>query len=525
MGSELRLAIILVWIPQAIRQALVWTYWWQVKEYRPDRFRILLTSPDGRRKLQLGTVAVKLLLLLSSICVHNLFWVATAAFLILDLKFLLEIARHQARKPVFTKRGQKIFATSLIFILLTVAGFLPLLFGEVSLLLTPYLGILWTIPIVNKVKKEEIQKAHRKLQAVKPIVVGITGSYGKTTTKEFIAHLLSQKYEAAKTTGSENTEFGIARKTAKYVQKDTKFFIVEMGAYKKGEIRLLTQIVNPQVGIITGIEEQHLALFGSLENIMDAKFELISALPDEGTAIFNFSNPHCRELAQRARKIKPRLKVLSYAVAPTPADLTAKIVSAQVNGIDFEVTEDKTATKLFAPVRGVHFIENLTGAILIARTFGVSWKQIAEGCRTLPATDRALLPFKLKTGTIIIDDSYNTTPKGFAAALEYLNLFKEQKKVVVTPGIIELGKLSQSTHHQLGKLMANRVDRVLLTSPEFARNIQTGLGKRSAVLEVLDNPKRLTRRFSELLGADSVILLEGRMPQSLIDMIGKHKND
>jgi len=533
MGQEIKLITILIWIPQAIRQVLIWTYWWQVKEYRFDRFRVLLASPDGRRKLQLSTVVVKLLLLFLSTRIRNLFWVTTAAFLILNLKFLLEILKHQARKPIFTKRCQKIFGTSLLFILLTVIGFLgvrtphaalPLLFGEASLLLTPALGILWTIPIVNKFKKEAVRQAHQTLQKVQPTVIGITGSYGKTTTKEFIAHLLAQKYPTAKTTGSENTIFGIARKTAKYVQKETQFFVVEMGAYKKGEIKALTQIVNPKVGIITGIEPQHLVLFGSLDNIMDAKFELIEALPAGGTAIFNLSNPHCRKLAQRARKLKSRLKVLGYAVAPTPADLTAKIVSVQVKGIDFEIKEDGTTKKLFAPVHGAHFIENLTGAILVARTFGVDWKQIAQGCKTLPLSDKIMRVHKLKTGTVIVDDSYNTTPKGFAAALDYLPLFKKQRKIVITPGIIELGKLSQSTHHQLGELVANRADQVILTSREFAKDIRTGLGNKAEMLEIIDSPARLTRRFAKLLNEDSVILLEGRMPKSLMDRIGELKN-
>ncbi len=529
MGQELKLIIFLIWFPQATNQVLTWIYWWQVKEYRFDRFRVLLSSSDGRKSLGLNLVALKFFLLLTSVILQEAFWVVIFVLLLLDSRFLFELIKHKSRRPVFTQRARRIFGTSLVFIFLVVVWpNFPLLFGEASLLFAPALGILWTIPIVNKIKKKEVKRARERLRKVKPTVIGVTGSYGKTTTKDFIAYLLSQKSKTARTTGSENTEFGIARKTIKFVKKGTEFFVVEMGAYKKGEIKRLTDIARPQIGVITGIEPQHLSLFGSLEEIKNTKFELIEALPESGVVVINLSDKYCRELSQKARRFHPKLKVLGYSVAEigkkqVSADIEAKVISANPDSVEFEVRENGTITKLAAPIRGVHFVENLTGAILVARTLGATWRQINKGCKTIKLTAGTIDTSKLKSGGIVIDDSYNTTPKGFESALDYLSLFKNKTKVVITPGIIELGKASDAVHKRLGNLMRDKVDKVILTSEDFTKSLTQGLGSERDKLEVVKRPEMLIKTFKEFSSKDSTILFEGRMPGLLMEAVEREK--
>lgn len=538
MGQEFKLIIFLVWFPQATRQVLSWIYWWQVKEYRYDRFKALLASSDGRKNLEVNFIVLKLLLLLALPVFQEVFWIILFVFFVLDIRLLIQVVDKRLRRPVFTQRARRIFNTSLIFVFLTVLWILwsqdmnlsyPLLFGEAALLFTPLFGILWTKPIVNKIKKEEVERARKKLKRVKPIVIGVTGSYGKTTTKDFIAHLLSQKYKTAKTTGSENTEFGIARKTINFIKKGTRFYVVEMGAYKRGEIHALAKIVSPKVGVITGIEPQHLSLFGGLEEIKKTKFELIDVLPPDGTAVFNLSNKYCRELARKTMRLYPELKVVGHFLSRkgrpgVKADIESKILSADINGVTFEVMEGKITKRLFAPIGGVHFIENLSCAILVARIFDVDWKQISKGCESIKMPDKTMAAYKSKKGAYIIDDTYNTTPRGFESAVRYITLFKDKKKAVITPGIIELGKLSKKIHRNLGKLMRDEVDEIIFTNRDFTESIKQGLGGRRAKLKVIERPERLHERFMELVDNNYVVLLEGRMPKSLMDVVERYKN-
>ena len=538
MGQEFKLVILLAWFPQAVRQVLAWIYWWQVKEYRLDRFKVFLLRSDGRKNLEFGLIGFKLLVFLLAVVFHQVFWMIFAVLLALDLKLLLEIINRKSRRPVFTQRARWITASSLIFIfvIITTGAFwlekdnliLIYIVGELSLLLAPVLGIFWTSPLVNVVKRKEIHKAKKRLQEIGPTVIGVTGSYGKTITKEFIAHLLSQKYKTAKTTGSENTELGIARKTVRFVKKGVEFFVVEMGAYKRGEIKVLTQIADPKVGVITGIEPQHLSLFGSLGEIKRTKFELIEALPKKGIAVFNLSNKYCRELAKKARRQFPDLRVFGYFLkgenkTNIAAEIESRILSVDIEGVTFEVKQGKTAKKLFAPVRGAHLIENLSGAILVARLFGLSWKQIREGCRSIQLPEKAMQTYKLRKGAYVVDDTYNATPKGFEAAVRYLLLFRDRKKVVITPGIIELGGVSEKVHKDLGKLMGDRIDEIIFTNREFVKSIEQGLGSKKKKLKVIEKPEKLIEEFVRFVDKNYVILLEGRLPKSLMDFIEKYK--
>ena len=451
-------------------------------------------------------------------------------FLFLDVIFLNNLLRKRVRKPAITERIEKIWLTCFLGIVVTFIAFYfffsnALILGEVLLIITPYVGIIWTIPIVSKIKQQEIKKAEEVLAQVKPTVIGITGSYGKTTTKEFVAHLLSQKYKIAKTEGSENTEFGIARKTYKNVKKGTQYFVVEMGAYKMGEINKLASIVSPSVGIITGLEPQHLSLFGTFENIKKAKFELIDALPESGLAFFNVSNLHVRKLLEKAKKLDKNLRIFSYVLSSAGtkginADMMSKVVGVNENGIMFEVLDGRERRKFVTPLHGVHFIENLTGAILVARIFGVTWREIEKGVSTLDSPDHVMQVYKLKNNKIIIDDSYNSTPTGFKSALKYLFLFKGKKKIVITPGIIELGEIYQEVHTNLGKLMSGIVDQTILLNEDPLKSIKKG--NKITSLSVIKNSRKVVELLRNV--KDAAILLEGRQPVSVMKYLDKEKN-
>lgn len=539
----LRLILAAAWTPQALQQLLAWTFWLQVKEYRRDRFSLLFRSREGLLNLGCPAIAFKLLILLLAVLITStsLSLLAVSLLTALDVQFFINIFTRRFRRPDLTLRsililltGLAVIGGGLILMLITSPTIAPaaiLLPAELVLLVAPALGGGLTLPLALVVKQREIAQARRHLAAHKPAVIGITGSYGKTTTKEFVAQLLSVKYETAKTSGSENTELGIARKTLRLIRSSTKYFVVEMGAYTLGEIKAIVEIVHPQTAMVTGIEPQHLALFGNLERIIRAKSEIVDGLPPGGTALFNFSNPYCRQMADTARRERPDLRVLGYAVlddeAGIPADLSARILSATAGGVRFEILDGAQTVQISAPVHGRHFVENLAGAILIARLNDLTWAEIQRGCDSLQLPDKTMQVSELDNRLTLVDDSHNSTPKAFISALDYLTLFPDKKKIVITPGIIELGPETEAVHRQLGQHLRDiNVDQVILTTKDFFAPLQSGLAEHAnAVLRYSEGPAALRETLSQLGPFEHlVVLLEGRVPAYVLKILKESRD-
>ena len=523
MVTTMNIVLIFSWLPQAVYQALVWTYWWQDKEYRVDRFRVFFFSNEGRRRLSLFLITLKFLsifyFILSGSPSPTLI-----VFFISDIYFLNKYLREGLRRPTFTQRAVKIFATSIFFIFLAIIGIVLfpystpifILLGELSLVFSYHLGTIWTSRVVNRVREKETLEARKVLSKVKPTVIGVTGSYGKSTTKDFIAQLLSQKYKTVKTPGSENTHFGVVRAVNGLVKESTEFFVVEMGAYTTGEIKNLSEIVSPNVGVVTGLEVQHLSLFKTFENIKEAKFELIESLPEGGIAIFNLSNDYCKELFDKAKVLSKKLKIYGYAVNEShSADIVSTPILVDENGVSFWIVFQNEKKKLFAPIAGLHLLENLTAAILIARLYKIPWSSIKKACASIQLPDHTMKTYSLKNDVIIVDDSRNSTPHAFESALSYLTYFNDRLKIVITPGIIELGEKSELIHRKLGKLMSFGVDKVVLTNSDYYSSIKMGLRDGVYKLVTGDQSKLRAEVTKVVNEGNCVILIEGRIPSYL----------
>lgn len=504
---------------QAFRQLLLWTYWLQTKEYRYDRFEALLDSKEGWKNLELLWLFTKLITVFVAIIFGSYFF-SIAIFVFLTGRFFLEASKKTLRKPTFSLRAVEILATGAAAIFATIllsyyTGTVAsnLAVGEVLILVAPIVGILWTTPLVARSRKKTIKEATARLGSVRPIVVGVTGSYGKSTTKEFIAHLLEQKYRVEKTKGSQNTDFGVGRAAA-VLPRGTEVFVAEVGAYKRGEIQSVASFLKPEIAVVTGIEPQHLLMFGSLENIKKAKYELVEALIPDGVAIFNYGNEHCREMASWAKSSGK--KVLGYEVVKdfkdsSSADLKVRVVHALPEKVTFEFKMGKLLKTWEVALSGVHFLENLAAGILVSREMGLDWKQIQEGCQTISPLAKTMHVAKTKAKALLVDDSYNATPSAFRAAVSYISLYKKRKKIVVTSGVLELGRLTNKIHQELGEVLKS-VDEVILTNSDFEKSLKAGLGERSSILSVVTKPDAIIRRLNTSLWEDSVILLEGRMP-------------
>ena len=275
----------------------------------------------------------------------------------------------------------------------------------------------------------------RTLKNVK--VIGITGSYGKTSTKEFLHTILNKKYKVVRTEGNNNTNIGVAKTVLNKVSDDYDYFICEMGAYKIGDIAEICEIVKPEIGILTGINEQHLNLFGSIENTIKTKFELIEALPENGLAIINSS------IKYQVSSIK--VKNIKHFSLDNVND-----INVYQDCVEF-IYKDQEFNANFL---GRHYIENLLAAIITAENLGMNLGEISEAVKKIKPSKFTMRKLDGLNNSIFIDDSYSANPDGVIAALNYLDeVYQDYKKIIVFPGIIELGNKSEEVHQKLfGKI-------------------------------------------------------------------------
>lgn len=529
--------LLFVFILRSTREVLLSTFWWQAKEYRLDRLLVFLKTKRGKGVFVPLLFWVKLLIFFSLLLqmysndpIYLFVYLAGLAFLIEDCVFARELFERRIRKPVFTLRAKRIMATSGAFIFLVILGgyrfglFLNTLQLAVLLLvldklipLATFTGVVWTQVSVNRTKRREIEQAKQRLdQAEGLITIGITGSYGKTCTKEFLATILKTKFKIAATTGSENTEFGIARKIMANVSPETQVFIAEMGAYKKGEIARLANIVCPKIGIITGIAPQHLSLFGNWRNLLDAKYELISSLSNGGVAIFNGDNPYCLKLSRKKRVQKTIVYQRGKPKSTKGDILWANSLAVGRETITFRVHWKKDVVQFEANLLGEQFVEDILGACSAALVLGMSLNEIGRAVKTIGFVARTMEPKIAKEGFLVIDDSYSTNPHGFTAALTYLERVKFRKRFVVTPGIIELGGESEGVHKRLGQRLAKIADLVILTSEDFEGALRNGMGSRGEKMLVVEkNPSRVSQMLASEAKSGDAVLIEGRIPERL----------
>lgn len=380
------------------------------------------------------------------------------------------------RFPKFTSKVVVIAVFGLLFAAFA-AVYSPILIW-ILVIFAPIVSSLWVllfqIPTVM-LRSRVIAKAIKKRESFKNlVVVGITGSYGKTTTKEFLARILSKKFKVLKTKEHQNSEVGVSNCILQELKPEHQVFVCEMGAYNKGGIKLLASIARPSIGVLTGINEQHMATFGSQENIIQAKYELIESLPANGVAFFNAKNRYCVELYNKTN-IK---KVLYGQAASFPGE------------------------------------ENILGAIAVAKELGMTDGEISAAVREIGNTFPGATIKDGKSGTTIIEATYSANPDGVFASLEYLKTFPG-KKIIVMPCLIELGKASKEVHKKIGEKIREVCDLAIITTADHFEDIKGGSDK----ILFMENPQEIVEKLKSTTTAGDVVLLEGRVPSRLLELL------
>ncbi len=381
--------------------------------------------------------------------------------------------------------------------------------------LTPYLILLAfyiNLPMENLIISKYIKKCKIKLKNTKNLIkIGITGSYGKTTVKEILKVILSEKYKVMATPLSYNTPLGIT-KTVKRLDGTEDVFIAEMGARRVGDIKKLTEIVEPDIAIITGVVSQHLETFNKIENIKKTKYELIENMKG-GKAVFSADNVHTKEMFKKCKKPSV-LAGVNLRVKPT---VYATDIESNEFGTSFTLHVGENETLCQTKLLGKHNVSNICLAVAVADMLGLSLSEISSAISRIEPIKHRLELIK-SNGLTILDDSYNANPEGIKCALDVLKSFSG-KKFVVTPGIVELGFLENEKNFEFGKLLSKVCDGVILVGRARALKIREGLlssrysQDKIYMVSSLEDAKA---KIAEIAGEGDVVLFENDLPDKYL---------
>ncbi len=507
-----------------IKNILYWVWLWQLKEYRFDRMLIHLKETRQGRSLLFSPMSVVkwfALIAFVSIAFNERFlsvyqMIIFFVFLIQFFILIKDFLKKQIRLPVFTAKASLIVALSFAaaFLLYSLPFIDPfpwlLLIDKLIPIIIAIIIFSFSFP-TELFRDFKAEKAMRKLAKFKDVlVIGVTGSYGKSSTKDYIAQILSNKFNVVKTLGTNNTPIGIANTILEKINKNTEIFVIEMGAYKRGEIAEMCQIVDPRIGVLTAVNTQHLSLFRSLQNTMRAKYELIEALPKNGLALFNGNNENVYKLYKKQLDHGKKVLYFTNSKYSNKHDyISASNIIVEKNSVTFDVELNGDTLSLKAPLIGKHQIENVLPAIYLAKWFGMKKEEIRKAVSSLSPLSKTMT-IKEINNIFLIDDSFNANPQAVLVALDYMKIYKNKKMIVLQP-MIELGKKAKEEHYRVAREISRYCDYLFLTNKNFFKSISKGIrdGEGNCVLQV-GKPKELADFIFKNSKSEDVVLFEGK---------------
>ncbi len=428
----------------------------------------------------------------------------------------------KAKKPIaFTARVKRLLTT--VILVSVIPTVVALIFGAfasaivsiVMYLANPIVIILSdtiNAPIEKAVRNYYINDAKKILSASNADVIGVTGSFGKTSVKYYLNTLLNSAFDTLMTPESYNTPMGVVITIRNKLTARHKHFICEMGARRVGDIKEICDIVHPDMGIITSVGPQHLETFGDINAVIGTKFELADALKDGSPLFVNLDNEYIRKTVD---KYKNTRRVITYGGLPE-ADYRFETVSVSSRGTEFKVISKDFTHTYQTKLIGEHNVLNITGAIAVASTLGIKPEKLALAVRRLEC-----VPHRLELtdngSAIIIDDAYNSNPTGAKAALDALSLFEEYK-VLVTPGMVELGDKQYELNREFGRQAAEVCDYIILVGRAQAEPILDGMGtfpkEKYYVAENINDA--ISHAYGLVTDTKKVILLENDLPDNYL---------
>ncbi len=461
-----------------------------------------------------------------------------AACALICMKYYLYLKKTNTKKKlVYTARVKRLILTDsiLVILLLVLTGvFLGVsrIAGAFAVLTTLQIIALVIVnwinrPVEGMINQHYINDAKKKLRSVPDLtVIGVTGSYGKTSVKYYLDTLLKEHFEVLITPESYNTPMGVVKTIRSSLKPSHQIFICEMGARHVGDIKEICDIVHPEHGIITSVGPQHLETFFNMDNIVNTKFELADALPEVGLLFLNGDNEYIRNHSGKYKNkifyttgewAKARELESQIEEGEVPQYYQTGDVKLSRTGTEFTVTAPDGEKETFQMrLLGEHNVINVAGAVAVANTLGIPLKQLKVPVRRIqPVAHRMQL---LERGNYtIIDDAFNSNPVGSRAAVETLKQF-EGVRILITPGMVELGEKEEEYNYKFGTYAADCCDYILLvgekhTAPIYKGVLESGFSQeRCRVFEKLEDA--LSFAYSIKAEGHKFILLENDLPDN-----------
>ncbi len=450
------------------------------------------------------------------------------AIILLAIRAYLSTKTHKSsiKKLVFTARIKRLYITAILILgLLVFAYFLNyytvlgnicrtlcLLLSIVSPLLT---FLVWavTYPIEKAISRFYINDAKKILASHKNLtVIGVTGSYGKTTTKFILNRILSERFNTVCTPQSFNTPMGVVRTVRSKIKPQTQIFVCEMGAKNVGDIKEICDIVHPDYAIITSVGEQHLDTFKSIDNVYKTKFEIADAVTKKGG--ITLVNIDSEGIAARADS---RNDVVYFG---TDTKYSAKNIFCSDEGTTFDLCLDGSVVTVNTKLLGFHSVTDILAAAAMAHILGVGADDIKFAVSTLKPTEHRLELKPHTNGSLLIDDAYNSNPEGCLEAVRVLGSFKNRKKVIITPGLIELGAREYDCNYALGLEAAKYCDVIILVGKNRSKPMRDAIETTDFNCDnvfVVSSFKEAMEIYTPMANADSIVLLENDLPDNYLD--------
>ncbi len=514
---SLNLILFLIFFYKRAREGL---HILQLENYYNDRYAVWM-----KRYIK-KVLSIKVIVLLMIPIILLLFNINQVAFILnIFVYFILIVTSKKTKEKkafVVTARIRRMYLTYLIiFVGITliatfVNGKTAIIISNICAMLAyPFVYVVNVLnrPIEKSIRKGFCIRASKKLKEIPNLkVIGITGSYGKTSTKYAINTILSQKFNTLMTPESYNTTMGVVRTINENLTSTHQLFICEMGAKYVGDIKEICDIVKPDFGIVTAIGPQHLDTFHSLDNVRKTKLELVDSLPKSGLAFVNWED-------ENIKKAELPNNIVKFGLTKR-ADYYAEKVEITDHGSSFDVVlPNKEKIHIKTKLLGELNILNIVGAVAIADKLGMTAEEIKIGAKYLKPVPHRLQLKQNPNGSIIIDDAYNSNIKGAKMALDVLKSFDKKQRVLITPGIVELGDKANQINRDLGKKAAECADYVILVGAEQTLPILKGLQDKHYPKQnmfIAKNLEEALQEMNRITSNDTVILLENDLPDNYL---------
>lgn len=506
------------------RQVLHYVHMLQLNSYRNERYSRWLHL-NLKKNINFVTVTGLLSIVLAS---------SKLGFLILWggiylLLFLLQKPAIQKKPLVITARVKRLLVIiGLTFILpplllfwVSTVFILPWIVLSLLLIGLPYL-ILFSNQIATPIEKQIamgfVKQAKRTIESLSHLKkIGITGSYGKTSTKYILQQILSSQYHSLMTPESFNTLMGVTRVINENLKPIHNLFIAEMGAKQPGDIKEICDLVKPEISLITTIGEQHLETFKTLENIKKTKGEIIRDLPEQGLAVLNGDNAPSLEL-----KSTTIARVLYFAIDNPKADYRAENIKILSSGItQFNINyHDKQSLFLETRLLGQHNLYNILAAVTIALELGINPNKIKAAVRSIQPAPHRMNVKNTAAGITIIDNAFSTNPSAARSSVDVMAKIEGNRKIMITPGMIELGEIEYEENKRFGHNMPNGLDYVILVGQsKQTQAIQDGLDEAQFPTEqvyLASNLDDANQHLRAIAKAGDVVIYENDLPDNYL---------